>query len=96
MKKLLMGLFVAATLSGCSTLTIHPNEQIKRSTAPTFEKNIPFYFWGLSGEDRIDVKAICGAKKPVQMQTQMTLENGLLTAITLGIYSPHTAKVWCE
>jgi hypothetical protein len=96
MKKILAGLLLATALTGCSTMTIQPSEQIKRSSMPTFEKTIPFYFWGLKGEDRVNVKAVCGDKKPVQMQTQMTLENGLLTFITLGIYAPHTAKVWCE
>ncbi len=96
MKRLALGLFVAAFLSGCSTMTIHPKQQAKLVSKPTYEQTIPFYFWGLHGEERIDVKKVCDGKKPVQMQTQATFENALFTALTIGIYAPHTAKVWCE
>lgn len=96
MKQLLMGLFIIATLTGCSTMTVQPQQTAKRVNPPTFEETYAFFFWGLVGEERVDVKAVCGDKKPVQMQTQATFTDGLFSAVTLGIYSPHTAKVWCE
>jgi hypothetical protein len=30
------------------------------------------------------------------MQSQQTFVDGLLGLVTLGIYSPQTAKVWCK
>ena len=96
MKKLMFGLVAATLLSGCATMTIHPNQQVKLSNEPTYEETIPFYFWGLVGEKRIDVKAVCAGKEAVQMQTQATPKDLILGAVTLGIYAPHTAKVWCK
>lgn len=96
MKKMLLVMILAGLAAGCSTMTIHPKASYKRITEPTYQLTVPFYFWGLSGAHRLDVNAICGDKKPVQMQTQATVENMLLTLVTLGIYAPHTAKVWCE
>ena len=52
--------------------------------------------WGLVGEERVDVKAICQDKKVAQMQSQQTFADGALGLVTLGIYAPHTVKVWCE
>jgi len=30
------------------------------------------------------------------MQSQQTFADGALGLVTLGIYAPHTVKVWCE
>jgi len=48
------------------------------------------------GEPHIDVKAICGDKEVRQLQTIDQFTDRLLGLVTLGIYSPRTAKVWCE
>ena len=88
-------LIAAITLSGCSTVTIQPDAKPKLSSNPTYEETKDFYFWGLSGEHTVDVKRVCGDKKVLQMQSQMTVENGLYGALTLGIYAPHSVKVWC-
>ncbi|GAA74404.1 hypothetical protein P20480_0864 [Pseudoalteromonas sp. BSi20480] len=44
----------------------------------------------------MDVKQICTDTQAAQMQSQQTFSDGALGLITLGIYSPHTIKVWCE
>ncbi|MCH2042233.1 MAG: Bor family protein [Saccharospirillaceae bacterium] len=94
-KKLIAASAIVA-LAGCSTVTIHPKSAAKLSSNPTFEESQTFYLWGLVGENRINVSEICGSKGPLQMQTQQTFVDGLLGGITLGIYAPHTAKVWCK
>ncbi|MGC2165014.1 MAG: Bor family protein [Gallionella sp.] len=83
-------------LVGCSTVTIQPQQSGKLVTQPTYEESKNFFFWGLAGEFRFDVTKICSGKKVTQMQTQQTFVNGLLGLVTLGIYSPHTVKVWCS
>lgn len=82
-------------ISACSTVTIRPEGQSKLSNEPTYSDSKPFYFWGLSGEHHIDVLKVCNASEPLQMQSQQTFSDGFFTMITLGIYAPHTAKVWC-
>jgi len=96
MKKgsLILSVFLVG-VSSCSTVTIKPEGQSKFVNKPTYLDSKPFYLWGLAGEHRIDVLKICNKKEPLQMQSQQTFSDGLLTLVTLGIYAPHTAKVWC-
>jgi hypothetical protein len=83
-------------ISGCYTVTSRPGGGFAVASKPHFEQQQDFYLWGLVGESHIDTKTVCSGKKPTQMQSQTTLLDGLLTVVTLGIYAPHTAKVWCE
>ena len=95
MKKLMVASLLVA-LAGCSSVTIQPERVTKLTTKPTYQNSRPFFLWGLVGEQRVDVKAVCGNNKVVQMQSQATFGDGALSLITLGIYSPHTVKVWCD
>jgi hypothetical protein len=63
---------------------------------PTFEQRQDFFLWGLVGESHIDTKTVCGGKRATQMQSQQTFVDGLLGLVTLGIYAPQSAKVWCS
>ena len=91
---LLLSVFLVG-ISACSTVTIKPEGQNKLVTKPTYLESKPFYLWGLAGEHRVNVLDICSQSEPLQMQSQQTFSDGLLTFITLGIYAPHTVKVWC-
>lgn len=82
-------------LSACSTVTIAPQGEEKLVSKANYEESKPFYLWGLSGEHHINVLEVCNNEEPLQMQSQQTFSDGLLGLITLGIYAPHTAKVWC-
>lgn len=93
--KRIVAIGLAIFLGGCSTITIHPKSTQKQSSNPTYDDSRPFFFWGLVGEERVDVKEICSSSDVKQMQSQQTFVNGLLTGITLGIYAPHSVKVWC-
>lgn len=91
----LIGL-IALSLSACSTVTIKPHGQEKIVDKPTYQESQAFFLFGTIGEKHINVTEICNGKDPVQMQSQQTFVDGLLSGFTLGIYSPHTAKVWCK
>lgn len=95
MKKLIAATLVVV-LAGCSSITIQPEQITKLTEKPTYQDSRPFFLWGLVGKQRVDVKALCGEQKVVQMQSQQTFVDGVLGLITIGIYSPHTIKVWCE
>ena len=87
---------VAFFLISCQTVTISPEGQsFKYSIPPDYEQTQNFFFWGLVGESQIPVRSICKDKPVKQMQTQDTFINRLLLGLTIGIYSPRTAKVWC-
>jgi hypothetical protein len=91
---LVLGL--AITTAACSTVTIHPKSNAQITSEPNYQDSKSFYLLGAIGEERVNVTEICGDKEPVQMQSQQTFGNGLATAFTLGIYAPHTVKVWCQ
>lgn len=83
-------------LSACATATIRPEGGTRIGGTPNYQESKSYFFWGLAGEHEIDVAEICQGKAVEQIQSQYTFVNGLLTAITLGIYAPKTAKVWCK
>lgn len=87
--------FVLLT-SACSTVTIHPKAATIQTKKPSYEESMPFYFWGISGEARVNLTEVCNKKPVTQMQTQLTFEDGIMSFFTLGIYAPHTVRVWCE
>jgi hypothetical protein len=91
---LVLGL--AITASACSTVTIQPKPENRIVSAPNYQESKPFYLFGTIGENRVNVTEVCGDKGPVQMQSQQTFLDGLATVFTLGIYAPHTVKVWCK
>ncbi len=91
---LCLGLTVIAT--GCYNVTIRPEGGFKIASKPTFEQRQDFYLWGLVGESHIDTSRVCSKNGPAQMQSEMTVVDALLGLVTLGIYSPETAKIWCK
>lgn len=96
-KALLSSVMLAVALSGCASVTISPPEEPKLTSAADFEESQDFFFWGLTPEKaEVDAVSVCDGNDIAQMQAQTTVPNALLTIITLGIYSPRTAKVWCE
>lgn len=85
-----------ALLQACAAVTITPEGQPKTETTPDFTQKMPLYFFGLKGEPHVDVKAVCGNRKVRQLQTIDEFSDRVLTVVTLAIYTPRTAKVWCE
>lgn len=91
-----VALLAAMLLAGCATVTVRPDGGAKVGGTPDYQKSKNYFFWGLGGVHTIDVQEICEEKGVEQIQSQKTFMNGFLTAITLGIYAPKTAKVWCQ
>ena len=95
MKKLyLLGLVLA--LGGCSTVTVTTADEQKLTTKPTYQERKNFFFWGLVNDHSVDAVAACEGEQPRQMQSQQTFTDGLLGVVTLGIYAPRSARIWCE
>lgn len=83
-------------MTGCSTVTISPTGHAKIKSEPSYEAKQSFFLAGLIGERHVDVQSICQQRPVVQMQTVDTFSDSLLGMVTLGIYTPRTARVWCE
>ena len=89
-------LLALLALAACESITVRPEGTKILSSKPNYEQSENYYFWGLKNEFRVDAKAACADKRIVQMQAQDTPKDVFYTAITLGIYSPRTARIWCE
>ena len=56
-----------------------------------------FFVSGIGQKKTVDAAKICGgAENVVKTETQQTFVNGLLGFITLGIYTPLEARVYCS
>lgn len=97
MKNSIAALAAVALLSGCATVTITPDGAPQTAAKPTYEETQNFFIWGLVPEkNTVDVVEVCGDADVRQLQTQDTFGNGLLSVVTFGMYTPRTARVWCE
>lgn len=94
MKKL--GLLIAILLTfGCSSVNIRTDQGREEGRPPTFQKRYVFWWWGLRGEHSVNVREVCVGKPVIQMQVVDTIPDAFYTLITLGIFSPRTARIWC-
>jgi len=46
-------------LCSCSSVTIQPVGVQKLRSAPDFEKRFNYYWWGLKGEHKVNVRLVC-------------------------------------
>ena len=79
----------------CST-DVYCSKQTGSSSTPRKPSPIISSFLEL-GRRKHDAAKICGgAENVVKTETQQTFVNGLLGFITLGIYTPLEARVYCS
>lgn len=83
-------------LVGCSSVTMRHDLSERNESPATFQKTYSYWWWGLKGEHNINVREICQGKPVDQMQAINTFTDSLAIIFTLGIYSPRTARVWCQ
>ena len=70
-----------------------------KQTGSSSTKSITHHFFvsGIGQKKTVDAAKICGgAENVVKTETQQTFVNGLLGFITLGIYAPLEARVYCS
>jgi hypothetical protein len=94
MKKIILPFLLVATLAACSTQTAYINGQTGKLGKEDMQT---FFVSGLGQTQTIDAAAVCGgANKVVKVERQTSFLNGLLGALTTGIYTPYDAKVYCQ
>ena len=89
MKKMLFSAALAMLITGCAQQTFTVGN---KPTAVTPKETITHHFFvsGIGQEKTVD------AENVVKTETQQTFVNGLLGFITLGIYTPLEARVYCS
>ena len=93
MKKMLLATAGPAYYRMCST-DVYCSKQTG-SSSETITHH--FFVSGIGQKKTVDAAKICGgAENVVKTETQQTFVNGLLGFITLGIYTPLEARVYCS
>jgi len=94
MKKMLI-LITALVLTGCSQQVFKVNDGLVDK--PTLETQQAFFVNGIGQTQTIDAANVCGgAEKVNRTEVQQTGLNIFLGIVTLGIYTPREARVYCN
>ena len=95
MKKMLLATALALLITGCAQQTF--TVQNKPAAVAPKETITHHFFVSELGRRKLSLSKICGgAENVVKTETQQTFVNGLLGFITLGIYTPLEARVYCS
>ena len=96
MKKMLLATALALLITGCAQQTFTVQNK-PAAVAPKKPSPIISSFLELGRRENCRAAKICGgAENVVKTETQQTFVNGLLGFITLGIYTPLEARVYCS
>lgn len=81
-------------ISGCARVTVSKDGDYDTSN-PSWEEKQDIFVFGLISDEDVQLNEVCpsGTK---QLETQITFSDLILTGLTVGIYSPKTARVWCD
>ena len=96
MKKMLLATALALLITGCAQQTF--TVQNKPAAVAPKENHHPSFlrFWELGRRKLSMQPKFVAARNVVKTETQQTFVNGLLGFITLGIYTPLEARVYCS
>ncbi|ABY49903.1 Bor-like outer membrane protein [Escherichia phage Min27] len=96
MKKMLLATALALLITGCAQQTFTVQNK-QTAVAPKETITHHFFVSGIGQKKTVDAAKICGGtENVVKTETQQTFVNGLLGFITLGIYTPLEARVYCS
>ena len=95
MKKMLLASALALLITGCAQQTFTVQNK-PAAVAPKETITHHFFVSGIGQKKTVDAAKIDGAENVVKTETQQTFVNGLLGFITLGIYTPLEARVYCS
>ena len=93
---MLLATALALLITGCAqqTFTVQNKPAAVAPKETITHQFLRFWNWA---EETVDAAKICGgAENVVKTETQQTFVNGLLGFITLSIYTPLEARVYCS
>ncbi|MFA9500248.1 Bor family protein [Mannheimia sp. E30BD] len=98
MKKLLaISVLTALLTTACTTQTAHISGKVTDNIKPTKSVTQSFFIGGIGQEETLNVTEICGSTDKVnQVETVLSGSNILVGIVTIGIYTPRTANVYCK
>jgi hypothetical protein len=93
--KLALTALVSVLLLGCMSTRVVLSDKWNRYSKPVYVDYFDYYWGGLKGHPEVALQKVCMDQRPHAFERIKTAEDGIITAVTLGIYSPSTVKVWC-
>jgi len=90
-----LALLLCISITSCGTVTIRTQGKSTISSDPTYSKWNHTFLWGWIGAGHVNVAQVCRDRPVVQMQSEQSFSNVLVTVLTLGVYYPRNAYVWC-
>ena len=95
MKKMLLATALGPAYCRMCSTDVYCSKQTGGSSTKTITCH--FFVSGIGQKKTVDAAKICGnAENVVKARNQQTFVNGLLGFITLGIYTPLEARVYCS
>ena len=95
MKKMLLATALALLITGCAQQTFTVQNK-PAAVAPKETITHHFFVSGIGRRKLSMQPKFVAAKNVLLKQSQQTFVNGLLGFITLGIYTPLEARVYCS
>ena len=97
MKKMLLATALALLITGCAQQTFTVQNKLA-AVAPKETITHHFFVSGIQAEEKLSMqpKFVAAQKMLLKQKTQQQSVNGLLGFITLGIYTPLEARVYCS
>ena len=92
-RRALMTTLLAISATGCYKATFIANPQVVKGA--DHDQWNSFFLWGLVGDETLDVRQFCSGGQVAQVRTGANFLTGLVTLVTIGIYAPRMAYVWC-
>lgn len=94
MKKILVAAVAALALSACTHQRVD-FKPIGDHQEPTHSINQHFFVGGIFQDEVLKVHEHCEYSKLESVQTKLSATNVLTGLVTLGIYTPRTAEIYC-
>ncbi len=99
--------FAACALMGCANATFHMNEEAAKAAEAAaakgdaakaqYEVRHANFFSGFGQRHTIHADKICGgADKVASVEVDQSLMDAVIATVTLGIYTPLSARVYCK
>ncbi len=89
-------LAAAIFLTGCATQQMDLADGVPDGARAEHEEWQNFFIFGLAPvRQRVQAENYCPGGTIGRVETELTFLNGLLHAVTYGLYSPYTMRVYC-
>lgn len=86
---------LSLALVGCGSTPVVLDGKYRHGTKPAYVDYFDYYVFGLVGHPTVNVQKACVDQKPLAVQRYFSVEDGVISFVTLGIYTPMTVRVWC-